>query len=192
MALRRLPRSEVRRHLKPYAEEIGQVTLAWNSLHENLCILFWYAIGPGPVPQAIWNRLSNDRTQRDILKTAVEAGAFRRNRHGFADDVLWVLRQTDTLAEHRNVAIHVPLTTLTDVATGKTRVEPSDFFGNKRAKHLKGKDIISELEWCAECAASLSYFAADIISTMNGKPETWPERPSLPLPPSYNRGRTKR
>jgi|HubBroStandDraft_3_1064219.scaffolds.fasta_scaffold29221_3 hypothetical protein len=192
MSLRRLPRSEVRRHLKPYADEIGQVTLAWNSLHENLCILFSYAIGPGRVPFAIWNRLSSDRTQRDILKTAVEAGAFGTSRHGLNEDVLWLLSQTDALAEHRNVAIHAPLTTLTDVATGKTVVEPADFLGNKRAKSLKGIDIIRELEWCAECAASLSYFAADVISTVNGSPESWPERPSLTLPPSHSRGRTKR
>jgi hypothetical protein len=186
MSLRRLPRSEVRRHLKPYADEIGQVTLAWNGLHENLCILFWYAIGPGPVPLAIWNRLSSDRTQRDILKTAVEAGAFSRGRRGLTEDILWLLSQTDTLAERRNVAIHAPLTTLTNAATGKTVVEPADFLGNKRAKNLKGKDIVRELEWCAERAASLSYFAADVISTMNGSPESWPERPSPPPSPSHS------
>lgn len=188
----RLPRSEVRRYLKPYADEIGQLTLAWNNLHENLSILFWYAIGPGPVPHAIWNRLSNDRTQRDMLKTAVEAGAFIRCRPGFADDALWLLQKTDMLADHRNVAIHVPLTTLTSITTRKTVVEPADFFGNKRAKRLKGTDIMQELEWCTECAASLSYFAADIISTMNGAPASWPGRPSLQPPPNLSPRRTKR
>lgn len=192
MGLSRLSRSEVRKHLKPYADEIGQATLAWNSLHENLCLLFWFAIGPGPVPHAIWNRLSSDRTQRDILKTAVEAGAFLENRQRFSDDVLWLLKQVDQLAEHRNVAIHAPLTTLTNVATGKTTVEPEDFYGNKRAKQLKGKDIIGQLKWCAEGAALLSYFAADLIATMNEPPESWPDRPSLPPQPSHNPDRTKR
>jgi hypothetical protein len=114
------------------------------------------------------------------LKTAVEGGAFERSRRGFDGDVLWLLNQTEQLAEHRNVAIHAPLSTLTDLATGKTTVQPSDFFGNKRAKRLKGKDIVRELEWCSECADLLSHFAANLIQTMNGKPGSWPERPSLP------------
>lgn len=174
----------MRQHLKPYAEEIGQVTISWNRLHENLCLLFWFAIGPGPVPYAIWNRLASDRTQRDILETAVKAGAFGQYRPGFADDVLWLLKQTEQLAEHRNSAIHAPLSTLTNLATGKTVVEPHDYFGNKRAKRLRGKNIIRELEWCAECADLLNYFAANLISTMNETPGSWPERPSLSLPPS--------
>jgi hypothetical protein len=181
-----LSRAEVRQHLQPYAEEIGQVTLAWSHLQENLCLLFWLAIGQGPVPYAIWDRLSNDRTQRDILKTAVEAGAFVRIGARLTDDVLWLLKETERLAEHRNVAIHAPLITLTDVATGITRVEAETFFGNRRAKSLKGKDIMRELAWCAECADALSRFAANLVQEMNASPLSWPERPSLPARPTQN------
>jgi hypothetical protein len=192
MSIHRMSRSDVRRHLTPYASEIGHATLAWNHLHENLSLLFWHAIGPGAVPAAIWNKLSNDRVQRDMLKTAVEAGAFLRKRPGLSDDVLWLLKETDKLAEQRNVAVHAPLTALTDAKTGQTTVEPQDFFGNKRAKQLRGKDIVLELEWCSECADLLNDFAADLILTINDKSGSWPERPSLPSPPNRSPSRTKR
>src|SRR6202035_1074742 len=187
-----LTRAEVRDYLKPYAQEIGHVTLAWNSLHENLALLFWFAMGHGPMPHVIWNKLSLDRLQRDILKTITEAGAFSSLRNGFGDDVLWLIKATDGIADARNIAVHAPLTTLTDLASGLTTVAPQDFFRNKRARRLKGRDIIRDLEWCAECIDMLNLFAADRVKTMGGAPDPWPGRPSLPPQPSHSQGRTKR
>jgi hypothetical protein len=177
MIKRPLSRLGVRQHLQPYATEIGHVTLAWNRLHENLALLFWYALGPGSVPFAIWDRLSSDRTQRDILETAVKAGAFAQSSPRMTEEVLWLLKQVGKLADRRNVAIHAPLTTLTDVDTGSTRVEPQTWFGNRRAKGLAGKDIIQELLLCAERADALSYFAAELIQCMSPSHSAWPERP---------------
>lgn len=191
--IRLLSRRTVRRHFKPYATEIGQITLAWNGLHQNLCVFFWFAIGPGAggVASAIWNKLSNDRLQRDILRIAVEAGGIENRDRRLTADVLWLLDETEKLAETRNIAVHAPLTILTDLETGIARVEPAAFWGNKRAKSLKGKNIAQEFLWCAECTDILLRFAADLLRASPGAP-SWPERPSLPLPPSRNQAQTKR
>jgi hypothetical protein len=126
--------------------------------------------------------LSNDRTQRDILKVAVEANAFYCHRSGkqITDDLLWLLKETEIVAEHRNIAIHRPLITLTDTKSGITTIAPQDFVGNRRAKSMRGKDILNELIWCRECAELLSSFAADWIRCMAALQPPWPERPELP------------
>jgi len=178
----------VRRHFKPYASEIGQLSLAWNSLHENLAHLFWFAIGPerGRLSFAIWNKLSNDRLQRDILKTVIEARAFHSEH--LTKEILWLLKQVDSLSEQRNVGIHAPLTTLTDLETGITRVAPLDFFGNKRAKSLKEKEILKELTQACEMADTLSRFAVELIPCISGRRHpSWPERPELPFLSNQNR-----
>jgi hypothetical protein len=185
-----LSRSAVREHLKPYAVEIGQASLAWNHLHENLRILFWFAIGPGPVPFAIWEKLSNDRAQRDMLLTAVNAGALKNEK--MTNEVLWLLKQVDQLSQRRNSAIHAPLTTLTDTTTGITKVEPESWFGNRRAKSLVGKDIIQEIRWCAEWADDLNDFAAKLIPCMGASRQALPDRPSPPPPPNHSPAQTKR
>jgi hypothetical protein len=187
--------SAVRRHLKPYAIEIGQITLVWNRLHENLALLFWYAIGPekGGVSFAIWNRLSSDRTQRDILKVVIDAGAFLSHSNGrrIADELLWLLKQIEDLAERRNIAVHAPLTTLTDTTTGITTVAAQDFFGNRRAKSLAKKDILSELVRYGERAEMLSRFAVALIQCMNPSHQPWPKRPTAPATMPRPRRRAK-
>ena len=184
-----LSRAAIRKHLKPYAAEIGQASLAWNYLHENLRVLFWFVLGQSGVPIAIWEKLSNDRLQRDILNTAVKAGAFEKKDKRLTDDVLWLLKKTGKLADRRNNAVHAPLTTLTGTISGITTVEPIHWFGNKRAKGLVGKDIVWEIEWCAEWAHSLSVFASALFLCMNPSDRPWPERPSPPShPPHSNPG----
>jgi hypothetical protein len=179
-----MPHAEiVRQHLDPYATEIGHIAIAWNNLHENLALLFWHAIGPskGAVPFAIWNVLSNDRTQRDVLKVAVEAFAFkdRPDSSRISADVLWLLNQSEKLADQRNNAVHGPITTLTNVATGETVVEPQTFFGNRRAKKLDKVDLISQLKWYRESIEVLARYAADLVREQPTS-TTWPVRPQLP------------
>jgi hypothetical protein len=177
-----LSKADSRRYLEPYATKIGFVTLAWNHLHEGLAILFWYALGPGPTPWAIWHRQSSDRTQRDMLRAAVEAGAFLSGPNGqrLTNDILWILRKIDGLSDHRNNAIHAPLTTLTNTETGETVVTPEDFFGNKRAKNFANKQILKELDLYAEAADALSEFAFDLVQFMRPSKDPWPARPTLP------------
>jgi len=171
----------VRKHLDPYATEIGHIAIAWNRLHENLALLFWHAIGPGAAPFAIWNTLGSDRTQREVLRAAVQANAFsgRSDRKRISEDALWLLKQADKLADQRNDAVHGPITTLTDTLTGETTVAPQTFFGNRRAKKLEKKDLISEFIWYRKSIETLSSYAADLIRERPSS-TTWPAKPQLP------------
>jgi hypothetical protein len=178
----KIPSPEVvRKHLDPYATEIGHIAISWNRLHENLALLFWHAIGPGGAPFAIWNTISSDRTQREILKAAVEANAFndRPDSKRISQDVLWLLKQADKLSDQRNDALHGPITTLTDTATGETRVAPQTFFGNRRAKKLDKKDLMNEFNWYRESIEALSRYAADLVRERPTS-TAWPKRPQLP------------
>jgi hypothetical protein len=184
---RPLSPAAVKQHLQPYAIEIGELSLAWNRLHDHFGQIFWAALGPdkGSVAFAIWNRLANDRTQRDILKVAVEAGGILQGSDGRrgTDDTLWLIKEANTLAELRNNAIHAPMTTLTNVATGITRVAPQDFYGNPRAKRLAAKpELLGELAWYRACAECLDEFSVS-LSTCIAFPAAnwpWPDRPKLP------------
>lgn len=188
-----LSKEEVRRHLEPYAVEIGLLTLAWNDLHDHLGQIFWGAITPqGGISVAIWNKLSNDRTQRDLLRTAIEAGALlgRPNADRAIADALWLIKKVDSLAEGRNNAIHAPLTTLTDIRDGTTTVAPQDHFGNRRAKNLAAKtDLLAELGWYRECAEILSDFSVDLTACISfpGAGWPWPDTPSLPPQPNQKK-----
>jgi hypothetical protein len=174
--------AEIKQRFEPYATAIGHIAIAWNGLHEHLSILFWFAVGPekGRVSHEIWHRLPSDRNQRDALRAAVEGGAFYNpGKPNISEEVRWLLAQADNLSDGRNNAIHGPLTALTDLATGDTRVTPTTFFGNKRAKKLEKKDIIQEFNWYCECIELLSDFAAGLIreGPFSGK---MPDRPRLP------------
>lgn len=182
-----LSKDDVRQHLKPYAIEIGELSLAWNSLHDHLGQIFWAAIGSknGTVALAIWNKVSNDRMQRELLKSVVDVGGILRGPDGRrgTDDVLWLIKKTGDLAELRNSAVHAPLTTLTDMATGITRVAPQDFFGNPRAKRLAGKpELLAELIWYRESVETLLDFSVDLASCIAfpAAKWPWPDRPVMP------------
>jgi hypothetical protein len=178
-------RAALRRQFKPYALAIGELNLAWNQLHERLAMLFWNAIGNnenGAPSLAIWNFLTSDKTQRDLLKVAIDAGAFdhRYNGQQASEDVLWLLSKIQTLSEKRNNAIHAPLVSVTGQAG--TRIEPHVSLENRRAKNLKGKDLLKEFGWYRETAESLSVFAAEMHYCLSFPKLnwTWPKRPALP------------
>jgi hypothetical protein len=167
---------------KPYELELGRLTLAWNSLHEQLGQMFRAVFDTpnGAIPFAIWHKLASDRMQREILQAAVEAGAFSNLPHASAD-ALWLLKRCKSLSEDRNNALHAPLQSLTGL--GGSRIEPATFFGNVRAKNLAARpDLLSEFIWYRETAEALADFAFSMQTCLNfpalGWP--WPDRPKLP------------
>ena len=56
---------------KPYVIAIGQLTLAWNELHESLALLFIELLANGRAYPAtdIWNAAAFDRPKRLLLKS---------------------------------------------------------------------------------------------------------------------------
>ncbi len=56
---------------RPYAIALGEMSLAWNDLHERLAALFWAALGirNGLIPFSVWYSSKYDRAQRDMLRS---------------------------------------------------------------------------------------------------------------------------
>jgi len=166
-------------HFTPIATELGRLVYAWNELHEHLGHLFDLVVSPkGPRGTALaaWRAVENDRTQRTMLRYAVEHAASRLDK-ALVGEILWVLERANSLAEHRNNAIHSPYAIVT--TQGKTEILPLDFFGNPRARKLGGKHLVSEFQWCYACSQTLSGYAIRLVAILDTG-SALPERPKLP------------
>jgi len=120
---RRMPRNRFTgTPFKPYVIAIGQLTLAWNDLHEKLAALFCLLMDHQEEDDAliddtlatpqdwherdarligIWNSSNFDRPRREMLK-AVIANSRQDHRKAFPkliDDMTWVLQRADSLEE---------------------------------------------------------------------------------------------
>jgi hypothetical protein len=165
---------------------LGQLTLAWNALHEAMSLLFCSVMGGGYANQflAVWHAINSDRNQRAVLVAAVENDLNRPmldSRHKeLLDKIKWICGQTNELEELRNNSLHSPL-----IAYGQ-RVVPMTGLGHIRAGKLQSKDdLLTEFRWCRDAAKRLTEYVRAIDgSLVNGLP--LPDK--LRLPP---RGGTK-
>jgi hypothetical protein len=167
------------------ATEIGQLALEWNYLHELLSFVFGMCVTGtvGGACAAIWHSTANDRAQREMLRAVARQPGTKRDKflEPYRDDVLWLLKEMDALADQRNNAIHSPF--MIHIGNdGQESYRPMEFLGNRRAKRLNEKpDILAEIAWCKERATVLGDFVAQMMNCMtNGGPP--PARPRLPQP----------
>lgn len=163
-----------------YLLHLGMVAQAWNSLHEALCGVFTTVIQgrDRDAVEAVWHSTYSDRSQREMLRHAIEATADLHNR--YKDDLLWVLKRANELSGMRDDAIHAPI-----LAVGggeKLEVVASFISAHRRAKHLVGKDLIVEFDYCKRYTELLTAFVnaalASLSPLVGGVP--WPDRPSAP------------
>lgn len=187
---------EIAKNLRPYVAELGLVVYSWNKLQENLAWLFWCVTGiaNGAIPLAIWHSIENDRAQRKMLQVALVAATSALDAKGelknprVKNDILWLLKMANSLADQRNDAIHAPYSFI--ISPSPMKLVPNDFLSHPRAKKLKGKlrdkDIREELRWCSESAETLALFAKRLYMSFRNPEIAWPDRPRLP-----NRGQKK-
>jgi hypothetical protein len=194
----RTPNKAVMAKMEPYVMALGKVAHAWNYLQEALGQLFCAVTGleNDSTGQAIWHSTSNDRTQREMLRAAIEAVTHERLTTSLPkakDDIKWLLNQADKVAEQRNNAIHAPMA----ISVGGKEIElvPAAYYGNPRAHKLVGKDILTEFEWYEHCADTLTRFAYGVRGAITANDVTWPNRPQMPVlqqkkgtPPHHNSG----
>lgn len=180
-------RPSVKLASRPYLLAIGRLTFAWNSLLETLGLLFGVILRPQTenCSMAIWHSLRSDRTQLEMFRAVVDAHTWPDSLTTAKEDVTWLIRETQKLADPRNDAIHSPYLTLygmvDDSGELKVHIEPWAFHGNPRAKKLMGKDLLKEIEWYAEKARVLRQYAFDVHRPI-WMPDMipWPERPQMP------------
>lgn len=165
---------------QPFATAVGEMTLAWNDLHEMLKGVFWQALGVnnGVFAYAVWYSGKSDRAQRDMLRALATTPALgNRLTSRTKAEVLWVLNRTDSLEDLRNDVIHSPF-----ILAG-SEVHSSWHEGHKRAGKLSGKDVLGDVRKFYEAVVMLRDYAWHVYRVITGSHDTLPERPRLPIYP---------
>jgi hypothetical protein len=170
---------ELDQRFEPYAAQLGWLTYSWNSLHDRLGQLFWILTGlqNGKIPLAIWNAVKNDRSQRDIVR-ATTREALVANQSVY-EEIKWVLDRADVFEEHRNNALHSPLTFM--IGEDGPQLSSKWLSGNQRAMKLKDKDLLNEFAWYGRSANALAIYVQRISLHLKDPAQfPMPERPKLP------------
>jgi len=181
---------------RPYVTALGQLALAWNELHENLGSLFLTTMLPNR-PQAgdavfnsslwVWHSVKSDRTQRDMLREAIERCPWRRDK--LVTDGFWLLDRANSLSDQRNDAIHAPLFyagkyLFGELTEGRGQVVPRFWSFNPRARKLwERANLLAEFRYCRDTAMVLADYTKEIESSQINLQRPWPDRPSLPIRP---------
>ena len=180
---------------EPYVMAIGQLALAWNDLHEKLGWLFATFLTPGELAPLLWNAPQFDRQKRALLEAATNAmpPLTQSDYPRLKEDILWLLKQVNSLEDARNTAIHSPLLAQSDrdvlvfgVTISIRSVAPNLWLQNSRAMKLAQKDLLTEFRWCRDAALLLRDYALSLDYATMPEDYPWPDRPSLP-----NRGQKK-
>jgi hypothetical protein len=181
---------------KPYVTALGQLALAWNDLQESLADLFWTAMMNGP-PVAgdvvnyaalwVWHSIRSDRSQREMLKAAINRSSVDWKRPKFQEDANWLLKKIVGLEDRRNDAIHSPLflttRSLWGVGLGPEKIAPAVWLFNPRAIKLSERtQLLSEFRYCRDTSITLADYARAINGALINPRRPWPDKPSLPNP----------
>lgn len=138
---------------------------------------------------AVWNAITNDAIQRDMLLCAAK---FAHDMGEIGDraiaDVEWLLREARKVSEARNDAVHAPL--ISWGRPGQEMVRPEVEWGHPRARNLADKHLLSEFRWCRDSAVKLAEFCLHLelalqknpgaLSAAHGRVWPWPNRLVLP------------
>jgi hypothetical protein len=173
----------IKEKMEPYVAALGRVAHSWNRLQEDLGQLFATVTGlMDGCGLAIWHSTPNDRAQRDMLRAAIEFSTHPRLTTVLPkakDDIKWLLKKANAVADKRNTAIHAPMTVTIDKS--EIVLFPIVFHGNPRAKKLVGKDILAEFEWYEKSADTLILFARNVRAAIENDDAPWPNRPQMPI-----------
>jgi hypothetical protein len=199
-AIKGINRTFQEKKFRPYAQRIGQVTMAFNDLHEKLGELYCSVVGgPWERAAAVWSSNMIDRAKRNMLLAAVTKLTEDETSHypTLFEDVKWLLDASERLEDRRNNAVHAPLVWtrwfslagIIDSAMGKPDkvidgvIQPNVSLFNARAAKLlpKAHDLLQEFRLCHATALLLRNFAFELALAIGG-PEhfAWPDKPKLP------------
>ena len=184
MATIRLPTDEqIKATFEPYIVALGKVAHAWNYLQEALGHLFAQVTGfDSKIPYAIWYSSNDDRTQRRMLRAAIEAlpeDHWGSRLPTARDDIIWLINEADKVAIKRNNAIHAPCSMA--IRARGFEIIPAYFFGNPRARSLQDKNILKEFTWYELSADTLTRFARNATTAIASEQSAWPEKPLMPI-----------
>jgi hypothetical protein len=164
-----------------YATALGRVVHSWNRLHERLEYLFATIVGGHEmIPRRIWHSSNNDRAQRGMLKAAIEAVPSQRweqTSPNTLKDLRWLIEEINSLATHRDNAVHAPVTTRHQAGDVDMITREDSLY--QRARNLAGKELIVEFDYCERRSDVYWEFVGCANHALGGR-RAWPNRPSLP------------
>lgn len=187
-----------RQEYRAYALAIGQASIAWNYLQEELGAAFaLLVVKRGYDGATVWYANNFDRPRRELLKAALSKAyevdpteEMRQRRHHVHTEILWVISEADKLEELRNTILHSPISNFDDPNIGffpAIGVSADKSKGNPRAKKLQeADDGLRQIRWFRDAATILGNYVHVLYWSLLTKAETFPDRPKLP-----NRGRKK-
>lgn len=167
-----------------FANSIGRVALAWNSLHTELFDLFWavFGISNGMIPGVIWHALKVDRAQREILKDFVKSNAIGiKISKELRGEINWLIDQTDKLEDTRNDLIH------TTFGIYEGTPFALHLGQHKRGLKFEGRDIQADADWLFSQLTLLSCYAEKLINLAHKPGQMLPQRPVLLKRPHPNK-----
>lgn len=184
-----LTAKQARKEFRPYAVALGELVYAWGRLYSILGALFWSVSGQpkNSVPTAVWNSVTNDRAQREMLKAAAAVAPLRNYA---ADEIAWIVDRADALSDNRNDAIHSPY--FLSISDTGVELQSNFYGGSPRALKLRGKNLMAEFILYRERAETLAEYAAAIHNGLLFPEKPWPQRPPWPkLDPSKTHKRLR-
>jgi len=172
---------------QPYGAKLGFLVFIWNRLHDRLSQIFNIVVASPAkdLGYGIWYSTDSDFAQRKMLRSAVEIA---KKESALTDrqakDIMWILNHIDESLRHkRNDALHAPLGFTRGIVDKALSiwVEADWFSQNPRAKALRGKNLLTELDDYSNLATVLADFAAAIYGSLRSPAaHAWPDKPKLP------------
>ena len=179
-----------RGEFRPHATTLGQLIFAWNDLHEQLAAIYWTLAGYSDDAVAEWNKRKVDDHKRDLIRRWVNAlpPAHRNLAVNMWNDVLWLVKTIDNLAEFRNDAAHAPVTIVPELLLARrdnftAGVVSNSACRNRRALNLIRKDLLAEFRWQRNVAIKLRDYALNVDRALSDEHTPWPNRPKWPERP---------
>jgi len=175
------------REFRAQATALGQLIFAWNDLHEQLAVIYWTLRGYADVAIDDWNRPTVDAHKRNLIRKWVND--LPPNHRGAAadmwNDVVWLVDTIDSLADCRNDAAHAPVTIERESFLARrdnftAGVISNSAWGNRRAKNLIRRNLLSEFRWQRTAATKLRDYALNVERALSDEHTPWPYRPKWP------------
>jgi hypothetical protein len=169
--------------LKPYAEELGNLVIDWNTMQEGFCMLFCVLLEVENFDKAlaIWHLLKSDKLQRDLVDAVAPHCSLIRKDPKAIELIKWAVKHAMELGTHRDDAVHSPYVVLMEepISLGSL-----SHFNHPRALGLKEAELIGEFARIKGNIKAITLFVYKLqqyiidLKHQNEHP-TLPERPSL-------------
>lgn len=165
-----------------YALAVGKVAHSWNFLLERLGRIFELVMdAEESMALAVWWSTESDRVQLLMLQSAILASPEDRwmpRLPKARKELKWLADTVLRLSNSRNDAIHAPCSLMIDADYAD--MAASYVSGHRRAKNLRGKQLLIEFDWCERWAEELARFTEKVQTALSHESYPWPERPEKP------------